>query len=593
MSNNTESHKRVELRGIGVSPGVATGPVFLMTTEDERYVERDIEPSEVAREIARFEEALIATRRQLREIQQQVNAEIGKESANIFEAHLLVVDDRALVEEVIRGLSVHKKNVETVLRIVAERYAQALLRVEDDYLRERAADVRDVTRRILRNLSGVSSSGLAHLESPCILVANDLAPSEAATMNKKNILAFVTDLGSPTSHTAIMARAMNVPAIVGLHDVSVRVSRGDPVLIDGSKGVLIIHPTEEDLESYGKLEASRKLIRTGFDLLREEAAETIDGYHVLLSANIELADDVEKVIESGSSGVGLFRSEYLFLSQKNHIPTEEEQTRTYERVARRLAPEHAVIRTLDLGGDKFLSQVKMPQEMNPFMGWRAIRFCLAQPDIFKTQLRAILRASHLGNVKIMYPMISSLREVLKANLLLEECKDELRSQRIPFDEDIDVGIMIEVPSAALTAHLLAPHVDFFSVGTNDLVQYTLAVDRVNERIAYLYQPTHPAILRLIRNTIDVGHQHGIWTGVCGEMGGNPLMVPLLIGLGVDELSVSTSLVPMVKDMIRKLRYSEAEALANTVIELESADEITRHCRELVQRVNPEILELLT
>ncbi|MCZ7592927.1 MAG: phosphoenolpyruvate--protein phosphotransferase [Kiritimatiellae bacterium] len=593
MSNITESHKRVELRGIGVSPGVATGLVFLMTTEEERFVERDIEENEVAREIARFEEALIATRRQLREIQQQVNAEIGKESANIFEAHLLVVDDRALVEEVIRGLSVHKKNVETVLRIVADRYAQALLRVEDDYLRERAADVRDVTRRILRNLSGVSSSGLANLATPCILVANDLAPSEAATMNKKNILAFVTDLGSPTSHTAIMARAMNVPAIVGLHDVSIRVSRGDPVLIDGSKGVLIIHPTEEDLESYGKLEASRKLIRTGFDLLREEAAETIDGYHVLLSANIELAEDVEKVIESGASGVGLFRSEYLFLSQKNHLPTEDEQVAAYERLARRLAPEHAVIRTLDLGGDKFLSQVKMPQEMNPFMGWRAIRFCLAQPDIFKTQLRAILRASHLGNVKIMYPMISSLDEVLKANLLLDECKDELRSQRIPFDEDIDVGIMIEVPSAALTVHLLAPHVDFFSLGTNDLVQYTLAVDRVNERIAYLYQPTHPAIVRLIQNTIDVGHRHGIWTGVCGEMGGNPLMVPLLIGLGVDELSVSASLVPMVKDMIRKLRYSQAEELANTVIALESADEITRHCRALVERVNPEILELLT
>lgn len=592
MPNITESHKRVELRGIGVSPGVATGPVFLVTTEEERFVERDIEDSEVAREIARFEEALIATRRQLREIQQQVNAEIGKESANIFEAHLLVVDDRALVEEVIRGLSVHKKNVETVLRLVADRYAQALSRVEDDYLRERAADVRDVTRRILRNLSGVSSSGLANLETPSILVANDLAPSEAATMNKKNILAFVTDLGSPTSHTAIMARAMNVPAIVGLHDVSVRVSRGDPVLIDGSKGVLIIHPTEEDLESYGKLEASRKLIRTGFDLLREEAAETIDGYHVLLSANIELADDVEKVIESGASGVGLFRSEYLFLSQKNHLPTEDEQAAAYERLARRLAPGHAVIRTLDLGGDKFLSQVKMPQEMNPFMGWRAIRFCLAQPDIFKTQLRAILRASHLGNVKIMYPMISSLDEVLKANLLLDECKEELRSQRIPFDEEIDVGSMIEVPSAALTVHLLAPHVDFFSLGTNDLVQYTLAVDRVNERIAYLYQPTHPAIVRLIQNTIDVGHRHGIWTGVCGEMGGNPLMVPLLIGLGVDELSVSTSLVPMVKDMIRKLRYSQAEELANTVIGLESADEITRHCRELVERVNPEVLELL-
>lgn len=591
MANAAEAHNRVELHGIGVSPGVATGPAFLLTTEEDRLVERSIGDEEVAREIARFEEALIATRRQLHDIQRQVSAAIGQESASIFDAHLLVVDDRSLVEEVIRGLSAHKKNVETVLRIVADRYAQALLRVEDDYLRERAADVRDVTRRILRNLSGASSSGLAHLEKPCILVANDLAPSEAATLNKEKILAFVTDLGSPTSHTAIMARALNVPAIVGLHDVSVRVSRGDSILIDGNKGVLIINPTEEDLESYGKLEASRRTIQTNLDQLREEPAETLDGYHVLLSANIELPSDVDHVLSSGASGVGLFRTEYLFLSHKN-LPLEDEQAAIYEEIARRLAPVHAVIRTLDLGGDKFLSQVKMPQEMNPFMGWRAIRFCLAQPEIFKTQLRAILRASHLGNVKIMYPMISNLDEVLKANLLLDECKDELRAKGIPFDEDIDVGIMIEVPSAALTAHLLAPHVDFFSLGTNDLVQYTLAVDRVNERIAYLYQPTHPAIVRLIKNTIDVGHQHGIWTGICGEMAGNPLMVPLLIGLGVDEFSVSTSSVPLVKDVIRKLRYSQAEELADTVLALESAHEITGKCRELIGQLAPEILELL-
>jgi phosphotransferase system enzyme I (PtsI) len=591
MGEPHESGRRVELQGIGVSPGVATGTVFLMTTDDDRVVERSIGEDEVAREIARFEEALIATRRQLHDIQRQVSVAIGQESASIFDAHLLVVDDRSLVEEVIRGLSVYKQNVETVLRIVADRYAQALLRVEDDYLRERAADVRDVTRRILRNLSGASSSSLARLEQPCILVANDLAPSEAATLNKEKVLAFATDLGSPTSHTAIMARALNVPAIVGLHDVSVRVSRGDTVLIDGNKGVLIINPTREDLERYGKVEASRRTIQTTLDQLRDEPAETLDGYHLLLSANIELPTDVDSVIASGASGVGLFRTEYLYLSHK-HLPSEDEQAGIYDQIARRLAPAHAVIRTLDLGGDKFLSHVKMPQEMNPFMGWRAIRFCLAQPEIFKTQLRAILRASVHGNVKIMYPMISNLDEVLKANLLLDECKEELRGKRIPFDEEIDVGIMIEIPSAALTAHLLAPHVDFFSIGTNDLVQYTLAVDRVNERIAYLYQPTHPAIIRLIKNTIDVGHQHGIWTGICGEMAGNPLMVPLLIGLGVDELSVSSSLVPLVKDVVRKLRYSEAEELAEVVLARESAHEITEQCRQLVGRVAPEILELL-
>lgn len=587
----TPGKRQVVLQGIGVSPGVATAPVFLLTTEDDRLVEREIADDEIAREIARFEEALIATRRQLHEIQAQVSQAIGQESASIFDAHLLVVDDRSLVEEVIRGLSVHKRNVETVLRIVADRYAQALLRVEDDYLRERAADVRDVTRRILRNLSGSNTSTLAKLDHPCILVANDLAPSDAATINKDKVVAFATDLGSPTSHTAIMARALGIPAIVGLHDVSVRVSQGDSVLIDGNKGALIIHPTREDLERYGKVEASRRSIQSELDQLRNAPAETQDGYHVLLSANIELPGDVDAVLSHGAAGVGLFRTEYLYLSRK-HLPTEDEQAAIYEEIARRLQPSHTVIRTLDLGGDKFVSQIKMPQEINPFMGWRAIRFCLAQPEIFKTQLRAILRASRAGNVKIMYPMISNLDEVLKANLLLDECKEDLRKRGIPFDEEIDVGIMIEVPSAALIAHLLAPHVDFFSLGTNDLVQYTLAVDRVNERIAYLYQPTHPAIIRLIKNTIDVGHQHGIWTGVCGEMAGNPIMVPLLIGLGVDELSVSSSLVPLVKDVIRKLRFSQAEELAETVLARESAFEITEQCRELVQRIAPEILELV-
>lgn len=591
MADANDPAKPLTLQGIGVSSGVASGSVFLLTTEEERVVERTIGEEEIPREIARFEEALMATRRQLHEIQKQVSEGIGRESASIFDAHLLVVDDRSLVEEVIRGLSVHKKNVETVLRVVADRYAQALLRVEDDYLRERAVDIRDVTRRILRNLSGHTSVSLARLTQPCIVVAHDLAPSDAAQINKEKVIAFATDLGSPSSHTAIMARALGIPAIVGLRDISVRVSTGDQVLLDGNKGVFILHPTREDLEQYGKVEASRRTIQHDLAQLRDVPSETLDGYHVHLAANIELPTDVDAVLEHGASGVGLFRTEYLYLSRKT-LPTEEEQAAIYTQVAERLRPAHVVVRTLDLGGDKFASHVKMPQEVNPFMGWRAIRFCLAQPEIFKTQLRAILRASCLGNIKIMYPMISNLEELLKANLLLDECKAELRQKGQPFDEDIDVGIMVEVPSAALTANLLAPHADFFSIGTNDLVQYTLAVDRVNERIAYLYQPTHPAIIRLIKNTIDAGHRHGIWTGVCGEMAGNPIMVPLLIGLGVDEFSVSSSLVPVVKDVIRKLRYSEAEALASSALLQESASEIMDQCRQLVERVSPEVLELV-
>lgn len=586
------NHKQIALKGIGVSPGVAHGPVFLLTTEEYRGVERSIGDDEIGREIGRFEEALIATRHQIHEIQKKVGKELGAESAGIFDAHLLVVDDRALVEEVIRGLKSQKKNVETVLRVVAERYAEALMRVQDDYLRERAVDVKDVTRRILRNLSGGSSVSLAQLSTPHILVANDLAPSEAAILDRTKILGFATDLGSPTSHTAIMARALGIPAVVGLHDISVRVSSGEQLLIDGSTGVAVMHPSREELERYGKVEAARRGILSELELLKDEAAETRDGYSVALSCNIELPGDVEMVKKFGGSGVGLFRTEYLYLAQKG-LPSEEEQTEIYERVAADVAPAPLVIRTLDLGGDKFLSQLKTPEEINPFMGWRAIRFCLAQPDIFKTQLRAILRASRHENVKIMYPMISNLDEVLKANAFLEECKVELRGKGVAFNEKIDVGIMIEVPGAALTAHLLAPHVNFFSLGTNDLVQYTLAVDRVNERIAYLYEPTHPAILRLIKNTIDVGHEHGIWTGICGEMAGNPLLVPLLIGLGVDEFSVSPSSVPVVKDVIRKLRYSQAEELADLVMASGSGTDVMDRCRDLIKEVAPEILELVS
>ncbi|MBU1694382.1 MAG: phosphoenolpyruvate--protein phosphotransferase [Verrucomicrobia bacterium] len=588
----TPAPAEIELKGIGVSPGVVVGPVFLATTEEERLVERDIAEEEIPREIARFEEALIVTRQQIHEIQQKVTEAIGQESASIFDAHLLVVDDRSFVEEVIRGLGDQRRNVESVLSVVADRYAQALARLEDDYLRERAADVRDVTRRILRNLAGRSASLLSRLDRPYLIIANDLAPSETATLNREKVLGFATDLGSPTSHTAIMARALSIPAIVGLHDVSVRVSTGDPVLIDGHKGLLYIHPTRERLEEYGKIAEARQSIQARLSDLREQRPVTRDGYELTLSANIEMPGDVDSVLAAGATGVGLFRTEYIYLSMQ-HLPTEEEQTAAYEEVARRVAPEPCIIRTLDLGGDKFLSHLKTPSELNPFMGWRAIRFCLAQPEIFKTQLRAILRASRHENVRIMYPMVSNVGEVLRANAFLEEAKNELRLQDAPFNEAIEVGVMIEVPSAAITADLIAPHVAFFSLGTNDLVQYTLAVDRVNERVAYLYEPTHPAIVHLIRNTIDVAHQHGIWVGICGEMAGNPVMTPLLLGLGVDELSMSPSAIPLVKEVVRSLRFTEAEELARKVLPSGSAAEVLEACRELTGRVAPDVLELVS
>lgn len=592
MTDSTSASSReVILRGIGVSGGVAIGKAFLLTTPSDEIVERTISDDEIPREIERFEEAIVRTRKQINDIQQRASAVVGSERATIFDAHLLVVDDRSFIDEVIRALRTLKKNVEAVLKLVSEKYAEALAQLEDDYLRERAADVRDVTRRILRNLTGESTSQLAELSEPCVLIAHDLPPSEAASLNAQKVLALAIDVGSPTSHTAIMARALGVVGVVGLHDVSVRVSSGESVLVDGDKGILVIRPTPERIERYNRVREFRASIRRRLDEFRALPAVTLEGYEVVLSANIESPGDVNAVLENGAQGVGLFRTEYLYLS-RNDLPSEEEQFAAYADVARRMAPHSTIIRTLDLGGDKFLSHLKTPDELNPFMGWRAIRFCLNQQELFKTQLRAILRGSFYENVKLMYPMVSNVEEVIQANKLLDECKEELKRRGIPFNENLEVGVMIEVPSAALTAELIAPHVNFFSLGTNDLVQYTLAVDRINERVAYLYQPTHPAIVKLIKDTVDVAHQNGIWVGICGEVAGNPMIVPLLIGLGVDELSMTPQAVPLVKYVIRHLRYTDAERLAEKALQCERGEDVLRSCRELAEQIVPEMLEVM-
>jgi phosphotransferase system enzyme I (PtsI) len=579
------------MQGVGASPGIAVGPAYIVASREMIFTERDISPEDVPNEVVRFEEALIATRKQIHEIQRKVSEGIGQENASIFDAHLLVVDDRSFVEEVIKELNKHHKNVECALDTVTSHFSDVLSKVEDDYLKERAADIKDVSRRIMLNLLGAKASDLSNIKDPSIVVANDLAPSDTAVMKKDKVIGFVTNLGSMTSHTAIMARALEIPAVVGLHDVSGRVYPGDQVLIDGKKGRFIINPSAETLEHYGKLAELQRAINSDLATLKDSRAETVDAYRVILSANIELPTDVESVLLHGGAGVGLFRTEFLYLSRES-LPDEEEQLKVYEEVASRLAPDPVIIRTLDLGGDKFVSHLKTPKEMNPFMGWRAIRFCLAQPIIFKTQLRALLRASRYKNIKLMYPMISNAGEVIHANKLLNEVKEDLRSNNIPFNEDIEVGVMIEVPSAALTVNLIAPHVSFFSLGTNDLVQYALAVDRVNERVAYLYEPTHPAIIKLIKNTIDIGHQHGIWTGVCGEMAGNPIMAPLLVGLGADEFSVSPSMLPMVKKVIRSITYSQAEELASVALSSESGERIIKDCRDLVKKVAPSLFEVM-
>ncbi len=586
-----EAKRDLEFKGIGVSPGVVAGSVLLLAGDEAPLPEYAIPPENVPREMIRLEAALIETRRQLHEIQQRVGEAMGVESAGIFEAHLHVVDDPSFVDEVYRGVRDRLRNIEKVLMDVAERYAETLLQMEDDYLRERAADIRDVTRRILRNLMGGGRDLLAGLEAPRIVVARDIPPSEMAAFDRRKILGVVTELGSPTSHAAIMARAMELPAIVGLEGICDRLADGDPVILDGVRGLLVLHPTGAREEDYRRIARSRALIQKRLGALKDQPAVTLDGHVVELSANIEMPADVQAVRARGAKGIGLFRSEYLYLANAGN-PDEDQQTEAYAEVARQIMPEPVIIRTLDMGGDKLPVGGKRADEANPFLGWRAIRLCLGRPSVFKAQLRAILRASvHNPGLKIMYPMVSRAGEVDEANAVLEACKAELEADGIAFNRGIEVGVMIEIPSAALTADLIAPKVSFFSIGTNDLVQYTLAVDRVNERVAHLYEPTHPAVLQLIRLTVEAGRRHGIWTGVCGEMAANPVLVPLLIGLGVDELSVSPGAVPLVKEVIRRIRLTEARDLAEAARRQPGGAEILELCRDLVRRAAPEILEL--
>jgi len=587
QNGRLESHAR----GIGVSPGVVIGPVFVMASQAVTVVEQKLKPEQIDHEIARFEDALIATRGQLRSIQEDLGEQTGGRDASILDAHLLVLDDRAFVEEIIKKTRHDCCNVEVAVRDVAEGYAGMLAALKDDYLRERVADVRDVARRVIRNLMGDMDTALGSLTQKHIVVANDLAPSDTATLRKDVVSGFATDLGSPTSHTAVMARALEIPAVVALRDVTQRVRTGDIVLMDGNKGVLIVNPTPEELEEYGALAEARRSIERGLTRLHDEPAETSDGHRIILSANIEHPDEIASVKQHGAEGVGLFRSEYLFIFRGAAVD-EDEQAVAYTKLATQLHPDPVIIRTLDLGGDKFFRDGLGHDEANPFLGCRSIRLSLQYPKQFKSQMRAILRASSVGNVKIMYPMISSVDEVLQANELLEESKQELRDKGVPFQEDIEVGVMVEVPSAALAADALAEHVRFFSLGTNDLIQYTIAVDRVNERVAYLYEPTHPAVLKLIKMAVDAGHRKGIWVGVCGQMAADPVLAPLLVGMGVDELSVSPQAVPLVKDAVRSVSYEQSRQLAETVLECRSGTEALRHCREMVREAAPEVLELI-
>ncbi|HUJ72335.1 MAG TPA: phosphoenolpyruvate--protein phosphotransferase, partial [Verrucomicrobiae bacterium] len=468
------------------------------------------------------------------------------------------------------------------------KFVTTLSELPDEFMRERAADVQDVTRRVMRNLLGHDHRALTNLPPNTIVVAHDLSPSDTTSIDRQHVIGLATDVGSHTSHTAIVARSVNLPAVVGLRDLSQYVHDGQSAILDGYSGTLIVEPSEQTLFIYGQLEVKRHNVQERLDALHDLPAQTLDGHRMILSGNIELPSDVPTVLTAGAEGIGLFRTEFLYLNRKE-FPTEEEQYEKYVEVARAVKPNSLIIRTLDIGGDKFRTEDSTPQEVNPFLGFRAIRFCLANVDVFEAQLRAILRASAEGNVKIMYPMISGVAEVVQANDILQQVMLDLKKAGIPFDEKIHVGVMIEIPSAALTAEMIAPEVDFFSIGSNDLIQYTMAVDRVNEKVAGLYEPTHPAILRLIRGVVEAGHNNGIWVGVCGEMAGEPLFAPLLLGMGIDELSAAASSLPRVKEVIRRLTLSEAQELAAASLHANSGREVLGMLNALLQRVDPDLL----
>jgi len=568
---------------------VSIGRAFLLDSEEVAVPRQPIPPSSVPQEIARFEEALTQTRKEIEAIQAKISKELGMEHAEIFNAHLMFLEDRALIDEVITRLKNESLCVEYVFSEVLSKYIQAFSRVEDEYMRERASDVEDIGRRILRHLTGLKRRSLAELTQPVILVAYDLSPSDTATMHRQHVIGFVTDIGGRTSHTAIMAKSLEIPAVVGLQSATERIRPDDWVIVDGTNGAVIVNPDPVMLKHYEELKQKLETLDQALLKVKDLPAETPDGHRVRLSANIELPEEIPSVIAHGAEGIGLYRTEFFYLNRSD-LPGEEEQFEAYKHVARAIAPHSVIIRTIDLGGDKFMSELRVPREMNPFLGWRAIRFCLARPDIFKVQLRAILRASVFGKIKLMYPMISGLEELRAANQILEEMKQELDAEGKPFDHELEVGAMIEVPSAALIIDLLAKEVAFFSIGTNDLIQYALAVDRVNEKIAYLYEPAHPAVLRLIRQVIQVAHENGLWVSMCGEMAGEPALALILLGLGLDSFSTSSVNLPRIKQVIRSVPTFRAKEVAKEAFRLTTGKEVEEYARARLYELIPELCD---
>ncbi len=569
----------MRIQGISGSRGVAVGNVYRYIQEEIVIPDYTVAEDKVEEEIGKFAAAMAATLKQLDTIRQKALDEMGPEEAAIFEAHMQIAQDPSLSDGIKSLVESGHTNVVAATAQTIETFANIFLGMEDPYMRERGADIKDIGDRLMRNMLGMNPRGLSHISGEVILVAQDLAPSDTASLDKNVVKGIVTAAGGPTSHAAIMARTLEIPAVMGVGDIESFVD-GDKAVVLGTDGIVEINPSDVDWAEYTNQAAA---FQEELKRLRESAnleATTTDGHYVELFGNIGKAKDAKNALTMGAQGIGLYRTEFLYM-ENDELPAEDVQFEEYKKVAQDMKGKPVIIRTMDIGGDKELKCLDLPSEMNPFLGYRAIRISLNRPDIFKVQLRALLRASAFGDIHIMYPMIASVEEVKQANAMLDECKEELTAEGKEFNKDIKVGIMIEVPAAAVISPILAKYVDFFSIGTNDLCQYTLAVDRMNEAIGSLYQPLHPGVLRLIKHVIDASHEQGKFTGMCGELASDPVATMILLGLGLDEFSMTASSIPLIKNILRSVSKAECEEVANKALTMDTAEEITEYAKSVL------------
>lgn len=558
------------INGIAASDGVAIAKAYLLVEPDLSFDSEKV--SDVDAEIAKFNNAIQTSKVELTKIRNNAEQNLGADKAAIFDAHLLVLDDPELIQPIEEKIKNEQVNAPTALSDVTGQFITIFESMDNEYMKERAADIRDVSKRVLAHILGIELPNPSMIDESVVIIGNDLTPSDTAQLNKEFVQGFVTNIGGRTSHSAIMSRSLEIAAVVGTKSITQEVKQGDMIIVDGLTGEVIIDPTEDEVIAYQNKRERFFEDKQELQKLRDEETTTIDGRHAELAANIGTPNDLKGVIENGAEGIGLYRTEFLYMG-RDEMPTEDEQFEAYKKVLETMEDKRVVVRTLDIGGDKELPYLNLPEEMNPFLGYRAIRLCLDQPDIFRPQLRALLRASAFGKLNIMFPMVATIQEFRDAKALLLEEKDNLTNEGIEVSDDIELGIMVEIPSTAALADVFAKEVDFFSIGTNDLIQYTMAADRMSERVSYLYQPYNPSILRLVKQVIEASHKEGKWTGMCGEMAGDEIAIPLLLGLGLDEFSMSATSVLKARRQIKGLSQNEMEELAQRAIDCATSEEV--------------------